>query len=571
MKLYLEKKVIAGFVVILSVMVWLAVYSFSYNQKFTTTSVLINHTNEVLFHSQHLLTTIKDIETNQRGFVITNDSSFLETFAGASDSINKHLSKLILLTRGNEKQQERLRKLKIVNSEKIKLTKKYIEARNNSFEEAKRNIETNKSRQLMAFIMALVTEIQEAERLLLRQRIAERERSYERFSSSLTTLLGSVVVILLLVFMAIYISFKARIRSEHALIKASLAIKDLYENAPCGYYSLDINGTFVEMNATMLSWLGYQRDEIIERLTLFDIVTASGKNIFMDNFPRFKKEGIVKNLEFDFIRKDGSTFQGAVSASAIYDEQGKYQKSRSTVFDVTERRIAEERSRQLNQELEAFTYSVSHDLRSPLRSINGYSKILTEDYSDRLDSEGNRILNVIMSNATKMGQLIDDLLDFSRVGKKEIAKFPYNAEHLVRALVVELQEQEHERKINVKIMAMEPSMGDVVLIRQVWQNLISNAFKYTQKNAVAEIEIGSNKVRDEVVYHIKDNGVGFDMQYVGKLFGVFQRLHKIPEFEGTGVGLAIVHRIVTRHGGRIWADAGINKGATFFFSLPLVN
>src|SRR5579859_900156 len=233
-------------------------------------------------------------------------------------------------------------------------------------------------------------------------------------------------------------------------------------------------------------------------------------------------------------------------------------------------KLAEQEAIKINSELESFTYSVSHDLRAPLRSINGYAQILKEDYGDRLDEEGNRVLQVISRNAKRMGQLIDDLLGFSRLGRQEPRKSMINMNELVKSVLEELIDLQKGREVILNIAPMESSLGDVSMIRQVWVNLLSNALKYSQKKETSWIEINCLMPASpgEVVYYVKDNGAGFDMQYAHKLFGVFHRLHKTEDFDGTGVGLALAKRIIDRHKGRIWAEGKVNEGAVFYFSLP---
>jgi light-regulated signal transduction histidine kinase (bacteriophytochrome) len=220
-----------------------------------------------------------------------------------------------------------------------------------------------------------------------------------------------------------------------------------------------------------------------------------------------------------------------------------------------------------NKELEAFTYSVSHDLRSPLRAIHGYTKIIHEDYAPKLDPEGKEMMEGVMRNAKKMGQLIDDLLSFSRTGKSELQKRTINMTEIAKATLKELMSSQKNSKIKVTIKEMPEAFADYNLISLVYTNLISNAIKYSATKETPKITIGASEMNGEIVYYIKDNGVGFDMQYYNKLFGVFQRLHSAEEFEGTGVGLALANRIITRHGGRIWAEAKENEGATFYFTL----
>lgn len=255
-------------------------------------------------------------------------------------------------------------------------------------------------------------------------------------------------------------------------------------------------------------------------------------------------------------------------------------KMRISIKDLTENLEAkvEQRTMQLkkatkqleeaNKELEAFSYSVSHDLRTPLRAIDGYTRILIEEHLDSLDSEGRRICSVIRTESQRLGNLIDDLLSFSRFSRSEMKIGPVKMKELAESIFKEISSPEQMRTIDLIIDDIPEAKADNVLIRQVWTNLISNALKFSSKKKHVKIRISGKCENKELVYSIRDNGAGFNMKYVDKLFGVFQRLHRTKEFEGTGVGLAIVQRILHRHGGRIWADAEPDKGATFFFSLP---
>ncbi|NBB73101.1 MAG: PAS domain S-box protein [Bacteroidetes bacterium] len=227
----------------------------------------------------------------------------------------------------------------------------------------------------------------------------------------------------------------------------------------------------------------------------------------------------------------------------------------------------EQRVQERTAELESFTYSVSHDLRTPLRAIDGFTRMLIEDYEDDLDAEGQRLLNVVYESAQRMGRLIDDLLALSRLGRREMRTCPIDMEQLAREVVDELRRTEPDRDVEVDLQPLPPAEGDRAMVRQVFVNLVSNALKFTQHRRNARVEIGTYDAHDTTVYYVRDNGAGFDMEYADKLFGVFQRLHDDEEFEGTGVGLAVVERVIRRHEGTVWAEGAEGNGATFYFTL----
>jgi signal transduction histidine kinase len=226
--------------------------------------------------------------------------------------------------------------------------------------------------------------------------------------------------------------------------------------------------------------------------------------------------------------------------------------------------VALEKSR---AELESFSYSVSHDLRAPLRAVNGYAQMVQEDYAERLDGEGKRYLTTIRAEAQRMGQLIDDLLAFSRLGRQPLQLGPIDVAAIAREALRDVPGAA-ETRVAVQFDPAPPALADRAMLRQVFVNLISNAIKFSSRNAEIRVDVGGSRGEAENIYWVRDRGVGFDMRFAEKLFGVFQRLHAVHEFEGTGVGLAIVHRIIDRHGGRVWVEAEEGHGACFFFSLP---
>jgi signal transduction histidine kinase len=235
-----------------------------------------------------------------------------------------------------------------------------------------------------------------------------------------------------------------------------------------------------------------------------------------------------------------------------------------------ERARAEEKSAELdaaNKELDAFSYSISHDLRAPLRKVDGYAQMLEEDYQGRLDDEGRRLIGMVRSGSAQMRQLIEDMLEFSRFSRSKLVKAPIDMAALVGEALAQVRGDSRAR---AQLGELAPADGDRALLKQVWLNLLSNALKYSGKRDAPVVEVSSKVEGDEIVYWVRDNGAGFDMRYAQKLFGVFQRLHRPEEFPGTGVGLAIVQRVVTRHGGRVWAEGRLGEGACFFFTLPRV-
>jgi two-component system sensor kinase len=221
-----------------------------------------------------------------------------------------------------------------------------------------------------------------------------------------------------------------------------------------------------------------------------------------------------------------------------------------------------------NREMEAFSYSVSHDLKAPIRAIQGFSRMLVGEHAAKLDAEGLRLLQVVCDNTTLMHHLIDDLLALSRLGRLQIRKSVINLTAMVRQIFDQLRTQTPERDLRLTVGDLPPALGDQSLLNQVMMNLLGNAVKFTKSRETAVIEVGGRTEGKEDIYYVKDNGVGFDERYADKLFGVFQRLHDGEEFEGTGVGLSIVKRIVQRHGGRVWAEGKVGEGATFYFALP---
>ncbi|HJZ40983.1 MAG TPA: PAS domain S-box protein, partial [Bacteroidales bacterium] len=374
-------------------------------------------------------------------------------------------------------------------------------------------------------------------------------------------------------------------RIQRALMESEERYRKLLEMAPAGI-ALYSENKISFINPAGAQLLGSDSSGKIIGRPLESILHPSGNGESVDRFHRMMagEKGLYP-AEDIFIRLDGSTMDVEVMASPL---TFKGEQATQFIFiDISQRKKAEleikslnaeleqgieERTIQLmetNKELEAYTYSVSHDLRAPLRAIDGFARFLMEDYSNVLDDEGKKIVQVIRQNSKRMGQLIDDLLRFSRLSRVEMRFSTVQMKPLVDSVYLEITGEELRKRIHFTVEELMDAKGDEAMIRQVWTNLISNAVKYTAHREPATVTITSKSEDDRVVYCIRDNGAGFDMKYAGKLFGVFQRMHSTREFEGTGIGLAIVKQVIQRMGGKVWAEAEVDRGAAFYFSLPV--
>jgi len=346
---------------------------------------------------------------------------------------------------------------------------------------------------------------------------------------------------------------------------------------------MDDKGIIVEFNPAAEKIFGYSRNEVIGRSLSEVIIPVRLRAQHVSGLQRYlnigKEHVPNKRVEMPALRRDGTEFPAEVVIVRIHSEGRPL--FTSYIRDITERKKAaeaeilkreKEAAEAANTELEAFSYSVSHDLRAPLRAIDGFSKILLTEAKE-LSGDNKEFLERICYNTKKMGQLIDDLLAFSHLGRLSMTIQKIDMSVLVKQTLEEFRDEISNRHIEIRQETLPPCQGDMALLKQVWINLLSNALKYSRQKEKALIEIGTkiSEYQKETVYFVKDNGAGFDMHYVDKLFGVFQRLHRAEDFEGTGVGLAIVKRVIERHGGRIWAEAEVNQGATFYFTLQKEN
>ncbi len=365
--------------------------------------------------------------------------------------------------------------------------------------------------------------------------------------------------------------------------QASQYARSLIEVSLDPLVTISPEGKITDVNEATAKVTGVPREKLIGT-DFSNYFTEPGKA--REGYQLVFSKGTVTDYPLTIRHNDGKLTDVLYNASVYKDVAGNVLGVFAAARDITDRKQAEkeihllnesleqrvqERTAELeasNKELESFSYSVSHDLRAPLRAIDGFSGVLFEEYEDKFDGEGKRVLHIIRDNTRKMGQLIDDLLAFSRLGRQAVTLSDIDMHKLAETVFATLKALAPEQNLRLNLTSLLPVKGDLAMLRQVFTNLLSNAIKFTRPKEVGIIEVGSASEGNQNAYFVKDNGVGFDMRYVGKLFGVFQRLHSSKEFEGTGVGLAIVQRIIHRHGGRVWAEGKVGEGACFYFTLP---
>lgn len=364
---------------------------------------------------------------------------------------------------------------------------------------------------------------------------------------------------------------------EQNLKESEQRFKATIDYSPIGVALLDTDGGLVKVNKALTEMLGYSEAGLLN-LGLHKITYTEDRDLDQDQRKNLQKGSIhTYQLDKRYLNVNGLPIWVQQNVSAVRDDTGDIKYFIAQIMDITERKMAEKRIQEVvrqrtaqleatNQELEAFSYSVSHDLRSPLRSIHGFSQALMEDYADHLDDIGKDYLNRVSSASVRMGRLIDDLLALSRISRQEISFEPVDVTALAAHVAEHLNSDQYTNTEFTVAPGLKAS-ADKGLLNVALENLFENAAKYSRKVSKPKVELGVETINDRQVFYIKDNGVGFDMKYSDKLFGAFQRLHGDSEFEGTGIGLATVKRIIHRHGGEIWAQSAINSGSTFYFTL----
>jgi PAS domain S-box-containing protein len=537
----------------------------------------IAHTHEVLDALDAAVSTTKDAEIAVRGYLVTADEQLARRRALARPELMRQLAHLRALVADNPAQVRNVEALDAAIRAKLAYSDDVVTHRSSrDLGAAELDHRLAEGLRRIDEIEGLAARVAVTERDILATREADAAAGNRR--TLLTVAGGTMLALVLLATLLVVLTreVKQRRAVEERLRLSERRLTLALDAAQMGLWDLDL--------ATDGSHRTLRHDQIFGYETL---QPTWGREVFLPHlypedreveqhaFERAFTTGTFE-MEVRIVRHGDHAIRWIATRGKLFrDERGEPVRLMGSVMDVTERKEAEQRLHERTLQLEAanealgsFTYSVSHDLRAPLRAIDGYAHILVEDHAAKLDPESRRVLDVIRNNARQMGRLIDDLLAFSRLGRADLERATTDVASIARAVVDELRRIEPERDVLVTIADLPAAVADGSMLRHVLANLIGNAWKFTRNRADATIAIGSTDAGRETIYWVRDNGAGFDMQYAGKLFRVFERLHRADEFEGTGVGLAIVHRVVQRHGGRVWAESAPGAGATFSFALP---
>lgn len=587
MKTSIEKKIVAGFAVAASVLLLIAGAAWWNAKRFEATFDQVDHTHEVLIEFEELLVAIFNLQGNTRAFMLSGNEDAVRPFEDGRRNVTRSLQHLRSLTADNVAHQQAFDRLDPLVADAIELMLQNIAARRAKGTDAVWDTGMSlRGQEAVERVRGAVQGMEQRERLLLDERITKTRRTGRR--TTLLAVIGSGCAFLFLIGSGVLVrrDFRARQLAEEALRQSEERFRQIIESIrDYSIVMLDPTGRIVSWNPGAQRINGYLAEEIIGQSFARFYPPAAVRNSAPERelqeasaTGRYEEEGWR-------VRKDGTLFWANVVVSVVRNRQQELVGFVKVTRDLTARRESEDRIHQLNtnlqlqnarlevanKELESFSYSVSHDLRAPLRHIDGFATLLSKHAAETLDDKGRRYLSVISESAQRMGRLIDDLLTFSRMGRAQMAPAELDHDQLVHDI---LRESQFERQpaINWQIAPLPRVNADAAMLRQVWLNLIDNAVKYSSRSPSPRIEIGSVPQPDnpaEHVFFVRDNGVGFEMKYAAKLFGVFQRLHADSEFQGTGIGLANVRRIISRHGGRTWAESAPGSGATFYFSLPV--
>lgn len=577
-----ETKILAGFIGAFLLLIAGGGYTYRSSVEFTKAALWVDHTQQVRTALGQLYATVSNAETAQRNYLITGIRQHFDSYVGQINKANDQQDVVAHLIADNPVQVQNMMELRQLILIKYELLARGITLyERNGFVAARDLIASGEGINTMQSILTLSNHMDKVEENLLQERNAAFTRAHQSTLVSLLLTLAIATGLFIILFNGIRKEMMAREQTEQALGASERYNRGIVENSPDCLQLLTLDAR--------LTYMTERGCQLLEVNDFCSIENAEWLNFWKGtdhDSARHAVEVAVTGVIGQF-QAFCATFKGTpkwwdVVVAPIMGANGKPDQLLAVSRDITESKPAETEIKALNaslqqrateleaanKELESFSYSVSHDLRAPLRHIDGYLDMLAADTKDQLADEPRRYLKVIADASTQMGQLIDDLLAFSRMARTGMHETRIELDAMVRESIAKLEMVTRDRNIEWKLAPLPSAIGDPAMLRQVFSNLLGNAVKYTRPRDPARIEIGVAGEEDgRNILFLRDNGVGFDMKYAGKLFGVFQRLHRVDEFEGTGIGLANVRRIITRHGGRVWAEAAPDQGATFYFTL----
>lgn len=573
-------------------------------EQIEQTAAARQHYRIATIKADNLLGALVDAETGQRGFVITGDETFLEPYQNVREHVSGQMEELSQLAQLDEAGHHLTTVRTLMDAKMTELAQVIQLRRNGDITAAVARVAGGKGERLMDSIRTEIRAFIQIENLALERVDARLQLSLRRLFYGIVAVSVCALLVGILIANLYYRNNEQRLKNlvlietqdllnAQAKTAAQLAavvseseeqFRTLANSIPQLAWQARGDGFITWYNRRWYEYTG-KTPQQMEGWGWQSVHDPVALPQVMVSWQAAITAGTKFDMEFTLRKADGAFRSFLTRVEPLKNADGQVVQWFGTHTDVTELKQAEEKVRRLNAELEqrvfertaelkaanteleAFSYSVSHDLRTPVRAIDGYTQAVLEDYGPQLPAEGLRFLQTIRNSARHLGALIDDLLAFAQLKQLELSKHAVDTNILVQATLDELGAPWANRQVELRVGDLPASPGDPALLKQVWLNLLSNALKYTNKRDKAEIEIGCRKANGVDVFFVRDNGTGFDMRYVDKLFGVFQRFHRAEDYEGTGVGLAIVQRIVHRHGGSIWAEAVVDRGATFYFTL----